>query len=78
MSLDSAVVPDGILSLDLDGEDLVADLGLDILVTAEEGSAVDGLAGLGEAALGNGVEAFIEMELYRVSNLGGGLSRGEV
>lgn len=78
MSLDSAVVPDGIIGLDLDGEDLIADLGLDILVTAEEGSAVDGLTGLGEAALGNGVEAFIEMELDGISGLGGRLCRCEV
>jgi hypothetical protein len=78
VTLDSAIVPDGILGLHVDGEDFIADLGLDILVTTEEGSTVDRLTGLGKAALGDGVETFIEVELDSIANLGGGLSRSEV
>jgi hypothetical protein len=78
VTLHSTVVPDGVLGLDLDGEDLVADLILHVEVAAVEGGAVYGITGLGEAALGDRVEALVEVELDSIADFGLGLGGGEV
>lgn len=74
VALNGTVVPDGGLGLDGDGKDLIADLVLDVKITAEEARAVEGLARLVEAALGDRVCALVEVELDRVSH--GGLEVG--
>lgn len=78
MALHRAVVPDRVLRRDVYAKNLGVDFVLGAEVSAEETCAVQRFTGLLEAALGNGVHSWVEVEFDGVAHGGFRLRRLEL